>query len=107
VTAAIRNIVMADFFVRIDGPSQVSLFAYDNNTFVVESYLPTQAETKVTVQGTFSKLRNLVTGEVIPSYVPEEPKGFPWRRRRADAPAASHFLVPMLPHSFAAFVPEK
>jgi hypothetical protein len=105
VTSAIKDIVMMNLFVRIDGPSQVSLFAYDNGAFVVESYLPGQAEVKVTVQGEFTKLRNLVTGEVTPSYVPEPPKGF--RRRRPDTTPKSHFLVQMLPHSFDAFAPEK
>jgi len=105
VTSAIKDIVMMNFFVRIDGPSQVALFAYDNGAFVVESYLPAQTEVRVTVKGEFTKLRNLVTGEVIASYVPEAPKGF--RRRRADTSPKSHFLVPLLPHSFAAFQAEK
>jgi hypothetical protein len=105
VTSAIKDIVMMNFFVRIDGPSQVSLFAYDNGAFVVESYLPSQASVKVTVKGAFTKLRNLVTGEVIASYVPEPSKGF--RRRRLDTTPRSHFLVPMMPHSFAAFSAEK
>ena len=107
VTAAIRNIVMKDFFVRVDGPSQVALFAYDNGTFVVESYLPTPAATTVTVQGAFTKLKNLATGEEISSFVPEEPKSPFLRRRRADAPVLSHFKVTVAPHSFAAFSPEK
>jgi hypothetical protein len=105
VTSAIKDIVMKDFFVRIDGPSQVSLFAYDNGAFIVESFLPGQADVKVTVRGEFTKLRNLVTGEVIASYIPEPPKGF--QRRRPDTTPKSHFLVPMLPHSFAAFAAEK
>jgi hypothetical protein len=105
VTTAIKDIVMMNFFVRIDGPSQISLFAYDNGAFVVESYLPGQSEVKVTIKGEFTKLRNLVTGEVISSYTPEPPKGF--RRRRPDNTPKSHFIVPMLPHSFSAFTAEK
>jgi hypothetical protein len=105
VTSAIKDVVMANFPVRIDGPSQVALFAYDNGAFVLESYLPQQAEMKVTVRGDFTKLRNLVTGEVIASYVPEPPKGF--RRMRPDTTPKAHFLVQVLPHSFAAFAPEK
>ena len=35
VAAAIRSYVMTGFPVRIDGPAQVALFAYDNNTFIV------------------------------------------------------------------------
>jgi hypothetical protein len=98
---------MRDFFVRIDGPSQVSLFAYDNGTFVVESFLPGQTEVKVTVQGQYAKLRNLVTGEVIPSYTPEPPKFLFRRRPAAEEPPKSYFHVPVLPHSFAAFAAEK
>lgn len=105
VTSAIKDIVMSDFFVRIDGPSQVSLFAYDNGAFVVESYLPTESQVKVTVKGEFTKLRNLVTGEVVASYVPEPAKGF--RRRRSDTTPKSHFMIQVLPHSFAAFAAEK
>jgi hypothetical protein len=107
VTSAIKDVVMKNFFVRLDGPSQVALFAYDNDTFVVESYLPTQADVRVTIDGAYTKLRNLVTGELVASYVPEQPKGFRRRRERADAPPKSHFLFPVLPHSFAAFSPEK
>ena len=84
VTSAIKDVVMSGFFVRIDGPSQVSLFAYDNGAFVVESYLPIAAEVKVTVRGEFTKLRNLTTGEVVSSYVPEPPKGFRRRAPRHD-----------------------
>ena len=104
VTSAIKDVVMSDFFVRLDGPSQIALFAYDNGAFVVESFLPNEASVRVTVKGKFAQLRNLVTGEVIPSYVPEPPKGF--RRRRMDSTPKSYFLVPMLPHSYSAFAAE-
>ena len=39
VLAAIRRFVLRDFPVQFDAPSRVSLFAYDNNTFVAESFL--------------------------------------------------------------------
>jgi hypothetical protein len=106
VTTAIRDTVMSKFFVRADGPSKVALFAYDNNTFVLENYRPEQVQMKVTIDGTYSKLRNLVTGEVIASFVPEPPRGFFRRSPRDEAPR-SHFMVPVLPHSIAAFEPEK
>jgi len=105
VTSAIKDVVMANFFVRIDGPSQVSLFAYDNGAFVVESFLPNPVQVKVTVAGEFTTLRNLVTGATVAAYTPDPPKGF--RRRRPDTTPKSYFLVPMLPHSFAAFAAQK
>jgi hypothetical protein len=107
VTSAIKDVVMRDFFVRVDGPSQVSLFAYDNGTFVAESFLPGQTVVKVTVDGEYSKLRNLETGGVIASYVPEAPKAPRRHRAGQDASKKSHFLVPLMPHSYAAFAIEK
>jgi hypothetical protein len=106
VTSAIKDVVMKGFFVRADGASQVSLFAYDNGAFVLESYLPGATSMKVTVEGKFSKLRNLVTGEVIASYKPEPAKGFRRLRVRPDDPPKSYFIVSVLPHSYAAFTAE-
>ena len=107
VTARFSDVVMRDFFVRIDGPSQVALFAYDNRTFVAESFLPATCEVRVTVDGEYSRLRNLATGEVIASYVPEPPKA-PGRRHDWPVPAKkSHFKVALAPHSYAAFGIEK
>ena len=63
VTSAIKGYLLRGFPVRLDGPSQVALFAYDNNTFIVESYLPTENDVTVSVTGDYTKLRNLVTGE--------------------------------------------
>ena len=39
VVSALKEAVLGDFPVRMEGPNKVSLFAYDNHTFVVESYL--------------------------------------------------------------------
>jgi len=38
VTGAIRNFVMRGFPVRLDGPAQVALFAYDNGAFIVQKF---------------------------------------------------------------------
>jgi hypothetical protein len=35
----LRNILSRDVKVHIEGPAQIALFTYDNNTFVVESFL--------------------------------------------------------------------
>ncbi len=107
VTTAIKNYVMAGFPVRLDGPSQVALFAYDNNTFITESYLPTNADVRVSVTGNFTKLRNLVTGEILNAQ-PQRGFGLGWgrfgRRRWGAAPRAS-FNVHLLAHSYCVFKP--
>jgi hypothetical protein len=102
VLGAIRRYVLAGFPVRVDGPSQVALFAYDNDTFIVESYRHGETDVRVGVAGDFSKLRNLVTGEVITGQRLEEGRGR-WRRPAERVT----FEVHLLPHSFAVFAAEK
>jgi hypothetical protein len=104
VTRGIRNFVMAGFPVRVDGPSQVALFAYDNNTFVVESFLPTAADVTVSVAGEAVRLRNLVSGEI--SSGQSERRGY-GRGRGGPSEELTSFKVHLLPHSYSAFRAEK
>jgi hypothetical protein len=104
VTTAIKNYVMRGFPVRVDGPGQIALFAYDNHTFIVESYLPTETDVKVSTIGDFSKLRNLVTGDVINGQAPAQPQGF---RRRQFVENRESFDMHLLPHSYEVFTVEK
>jgi hypothetical protein len=106
VTSAIKNYVMRDFFVRVDGPSQMALFTYNNNTFIVESFLPTETDVKISVAGGFTKLRNLVTGEEITGQEPERPPSF-GRNRQFFGENHMSFNVHLLPHSYGVFVAEK
>jgi hypothetical protein len=79
VTSAVKDYVMNGFPVRLDGPNQVALFAYDNNTFIVESYLHSEADVQVSVLNGASKLRNLVTGEVLDALTQQKPEHLPQR----------------------------
>jgi len=65
VLTQIKNVVAGDLFVRVDGPAQVSLFAYDNNTFIVESFLPETVDVGLAVDRRFSKLRDLLSGDEL------------------------------------------
>ncbi|HEV2438299.1 MAG TPA: hypothetical protein VG077_20105 [Verrucomicrobiae bacterium] len=105
VTSALKDYLLRDFPVRMDGPSQVALFAYDNNTFIVESYLPTEIDVKVSVTGEFTRLRNLVTGEEITGQAPEQSWGF--GRQQSLGENRHSFNVHLLPHSYAVFAVEK
>ena len=102
VTSALKNYVMRGFPVRVDGPAQVALFAYDNNTFIVESFLPAETGVKISVAGGTAKLRNLVTGERLTGQA--QTQGF--RRRQAAGEARISFNVHLPPHSYAVFVME-
>jgi hypothetical protein len=103
VTGAIKNYVMRGFPVRLDGPGQVALFAYDNHTFIVESYLPAETDVKVSLTGNFTRLKNLVSGEVINGQAPTQSRG----RWRDNEESRMSFNVHLLPHSYSVFAAEK
>jgi len=102
-TTAIKNYLMRGFPVRLDGPAQVALFAYDNHTFIVENFLPAETDVKISVPTGFTKLKNLVTGEVITGKPPVPESGF---RRRGNEENRVSFAVHLLPHSYAVFAAE-
>jgi hypothetical protein len=106
VTTALKNEVMRGFPVRLDGPAQVALFAYDNNTFVVESYLPTTTDVKISALGNSSHLKNLATGETVEGQAPASPTGRS-RRQGANAETRQVFNVHLSAHTYAAFGLEK
>jgi len=102
VLTAIRHYLLGTFPVQIDAPSKVSLFAYDNKRFVVESYLDSPVEVRVTVPGADVKLRRIGSGEVINGVnsAPAAPHS-----KRIESPQTS-FKVQVAPHSFVAFAEE-
>jgi hypothetical protein len=98
VTSAIKSYLLQDFPVRIDAPAQVSLFAYDNNTFVVESFRPEETEVTVSVAGDV-KLKNALSGDLLK----ESPAAVSTDRRRPSGPPRTTFKVVVPPHSYLLF----
>jgi hypothetical protein len=93
----LRGYLLARFPLRIDAPALVSLFAYDNHTFIVESYRASPATVRIFVKGGASKLLDLASGQSVlpaPAITP------------APAPGERHetsFVVRLAPHSYRAF----
>jgi len=102
VTSELKGYLMAGFPVRLEGPSQVALFAYDNNTFIAQSYRHEATEVVIKVVGKVAKLRNVVTDEVIAAEVAESRRG----RNHTPEQACSTFKVHLLPHSYSVFAAE-
>ncbi len=65
VLARIRDVLLRDLPVRVDAPAQVMLFAYDNDTCIIASNLPTATAVRVVVDRGVTALRDVQTGEVI------------------------------------------
>jgi hypothetical protein len=65
VLTQIRNVLLRDFFVRAESPGDVSLFAYDNNTFIVESFLPENVDVRLSLDPRFTRLRDVITKQEL------------------------------------------
>ncbi|UWZ86631.1 hypothetical protein [Occallatibacter riparius] len=99
VLAQLRQYLMVGFPVVPDAPAKVSLFAYDNSSFVVESFLDAPQTVTVSAAGRTAHLRNIATGAVIDG----KPMTAPSHRR---APERTQFTFTVQPHSFVAFALE-
>ncbi|HUV69104.1 MAG TPA: hypothetical protein VMW15_05535 [Terracidiphilus sp.] len=100
VLTSLRHFLLADLPLHFDAPSQVSLFPYDNNTFVAESFRNTPAQITVSLPGTGRHLRNLTTGQLVTGQTPP-PIKTPFGRPIPQPPTTEfHFTVQ--PHSFIA-----
>ena len=62
VLRAIRDVLAKDMYVRLDAPSRVSLFAYDNDRFIVESFQENPVEARIIMDKGITKLRDVVSG---------------------------------------------
>ena len=103
VTTAIKNYLLRGFPVRVDGPAQVALFAYDNNIFIVENYAATAADVKISTLDKTTKLKNLVTGETLEGKLPP-PHGWNWQNENIEDRVS--FTAHLPPHSYAVFAHE-
>jgi hypothetical protein len=102
VSRVIKSYLQADFPVRIDAPPQVSLFAYDNGTFVIQSFRAEAAQVSVSIAGANGKLRNIVSNEMPPA----EAQSPPDRQAGPQAAPRTSFKVRIPAHSYAAFAIE-
>ena len=65
VLRAIRDVVAKDMYVRLDAPSMVSLFVYDNDKFIVESFAEEPVQARIVTEKRIAKLRDMETGQEL------------------------------------------
>jgi hypothetical protein len=95
--------------IRLDSaPAQVALFRYDNNTFIVQNYLPTQAEVTVSAAGDVARIQDLLAGKDF-TPTPAASNGFGGfdrgfgGRGPDDRPPRTRFTFNVPAHSYMAF----
>ncbi len=64
VLNGIRSVVARDMSVRLEAPAMVSLFAYDNDKFIVESFRESMGPIRIVADKRIVRLRDLTTGQV-------------------------------------------
>ena len=94
----IRGVLSPGLPVRLSGPSRVSLFAYDNGTFVVHSFLPHSTAVEVIVNEQGAQLAELGSISRMPGVAPGG--GLIPGQPRPDGTAFPVFLQP---HGYRAF----
>jgi len=95
-----RQTLSKDLDLRIDAPSKVSLFIYDNDTFIVESFLDEPVTININAKEGIDKITDMLSYEVIDKQPVQPATGF--RRFRADD-KNNIFRVTLMPHSYRVF----
>jgi hypothetical protein len=104
VLDALRRYLGPELPVQLEGPAKVSLFEYNNGTFVVESFL--DHPVAVRISGSFGHLQDVTMGVTLAGE-PLAPTGmarfFPRPSGSAEAARQYGYELRVEPHSFRAF----
>ncbi len=103
VLTQIRNVLLRDLFVRVESPGDVSLFVYDNNTFIVESFLHEEVEVRISLDPKHATIQDLVSGERISGQAGARGMGGFGFGFGASGGNRVTFPVKIRPHSFRVF----
>ena len=94
----IKAMVMQHHPVYVEGPAEVALFTYDNETFVVESFIDEPADVTIAVAGGGQTLRDVESGEALTAAAPGPGFG-----RGSPSAARTRFAATLAPHSYRVF----
>jgi hypothetical protein len=94
----IRGYLTQDIPARIDAPALVSLFAYDNDTYIVQSFRDEPVTVSLTLAGDNQSVENVLRNQTIvrKAATPVPPQGW---HRSVEAPR-SEYPFTIEPHSF-------
>lgn len=99
VLNSLRRTIAGNLDVQIEGPGEVSLFVYDNRSFVVESFLDHEVSINIILEKGTGEITEIGKGITIGGQ--ERPAPVVWGRKTGKD--VSVFEVKLKPHSFRAF----
>jgi hypothetical protein len=94
----IRAVLGDKMKVQLEGPGNISLYAYDNNTCIVESFSDRESTVSVVTAGPYKSLTDLITNEKVPGTERKIPAG--WGQDLTDK---NIFSFQLKPHSYRVF----
>ncbi|NLN31062.1 MAG: hypothetical protein GX158_07515, partial [Bacteroidales bacterium] len=94
----IRSVASQGMNIRLEGPSMVSLFCYDNGTFILNSFLDKEVTVRVVIGQQTNILEDLLSGETVSG---KASPVFSFRSRPAEP--EHNFEVTVRPHSYRVF----
>ena len=97
----IRQTVMQDHPVRIDGPAEVSLFTYDNQSLIVESFRDEPVDVQIVVDRSGVRLVDLESGDSLAARAVAAGGAGGFGPPPGGQPA--RFDATILPHSYRVF----
>jgi len=101
VLTRIREILTPNLPAVLEAPGYTSLFVYDNNTVIVESFADETTQVKLQLANGFTKAKNLVSGEELFA----EKKEYPQRRKPSIIKLTLN--LELKPHSYVVLKLEK
>ncbi|MFZ5430821.1 MAG: hypothetical protein ACOZDD_11360 [Bacteroidota bacterium] len=90
----IKQTLTAQIPVTLEAPGYTSLFVYDNQTCIVESFADTTLQVRLVASEQFPVLRNLETNETYKAVRREIPQ------RGREPKVLQAFSLELKPHSF-------
>ncbi len=95
----IRKVLGGQMKITMEGPANISLYVYDNNTCIVESFLPETTELKIITNREYQKLTDLQSNEIFTGTA-RGPQTM-WSKPKDNGTNA--FTIKLKPHSFKVF----
>lgn len=95
----IRKALGSQMKVQIEGPADISLFVYDNNTCIVESFLPQPTDMNIVTSKDYKQLTDLQTNESMTGTARNPQRS--WFQPKNDG--TNVFSITLKPHSFRVF----
>lgn len=91
VLNAYRRVLSQDLDMYIEGPAKVSLFLYDNGTFIVESFRDEPVTIRLVTNKKIEAVKDMLKGSLVEK-LPENQRDH-----------ANRYLITLMPHSYKVY----